>query len=382
MSWFNRSTRQSSSTGGARDLASASNSAAQLSAAPATDSGISQAVLEVLPMIAFVVDASSLVVTGSSRSAFESGLVIGDRVVAPELLDLAQAARGAGKPVDLELTIARSPLAGGDLLVQARAASITANLVLVMVNDLTIERNVEAMRRDFVVNVSHELKTPVGALGLLAEAILADVEDSEQVRHFAERIEHESTRLAHLIGDIVELSRLQGDDLNAAFEPVQLQEVVDLAVDAVAAIAEAKEISLVTPDRVDVVVEGTKSQLVAAVRNLLANAVAYSPENTRVAIGVQHQGGIATIVVADQGQGIPEQDLDRIFERFYRVDQARSRSTGGTGLGLSIVKHICLNHGGDVTVRSIEGEGSTFSMRIPRVQTPSNPQLTKGNQND
>ena len=321
-------------------------------------------------MIAFVVDPASESVIEASKSAYQSKLVYRDRVTAPKLRELIAKARAASNPLDKEIVIDRSPVDGGSLVLQVRAVSVDSGLVLVLATDLTLERNVEAMRRDFVVNVSHELKTPVGALGLLAEAIQADVDDSDQVQHFAERMELESARLSNLIGDIVELSRLQGDDFEMVFEPVRLSEVVDLAVDAVASAAESKNIVIVPAESIDVVVEGTKSQLVAALRNLVANAIAYSPENTRVAIGVEQENGMAKIIVADQGSGIPAAELDRIFERFYRVDQARSRGTGGTGLGLSIVKHICINHGGDISVRSLEGEGSTFTMRIRRHQDP------------
>lgn len=330
--------------------------------------GLTPDVLDVLPMIAFVVNPSTEVVTSASQSAYQSGLVYRDRVNAPKLRELIAKARMASNPIDKEIVIDRSPLDGGSRVLQARAAAVDPHAVLVLVTDLTMERNVEAMRRDFVVNVSHELKTPVGALGLLAEAILADVDDSEQVQHFATRIELESHRLSNLIGDIVELSKLQGEEIQTVFEPVRLNEVVNLAVDAVASAAEAKNIAIVQAEPIDVVVEGSKSQLVTALRNLVANAVTYSPENTRVAIGVEPDNGSVSIIVADQGRGIPGQELDRIFERFYRVDQARSRSTGGTGLGLSIVKHICLNHGGDISVRSKEGVGSTFTMRINRHQ--------------
>ena len=185
------------------------------------------------------------------------------------------------------------------------------------------------------------------------------------MRHFAGRMQIESSRLANLVGDLVDLSRLQGDDPMEYAAPVSVDKVVHEAADSMRMAAEADQIEIITGGVAGLTVYGVESQLVTALRNLLANAVAYSPPLTRVAVGKSAANGIVELTVTDQGIGIPPPELDRIFERFYRVDQARSRVTGGTGLGLAIVKHVSLNHAGGVSVWSIEGEGSTFTLRLP-----------------
>ncbi|NUR59680.1 MAG: GHKL domain-containing protein, partial [Catenulispora sp.] len=218
----------------------------------------------------------------------------------------------------------------------------------------------------FVANVSHELKTPVGALSLLAEAVQSASDDPEAVRRFAARMQQESHRLTSLIQDLIDLSRVQIDaPLAATAEQVHVAEVVADALDRSSAAAAARRIDLIADAEEDAVVRGDRTQLAAALGNLVENAVNYSPEETRVAVTVKRAGDRVEIAVTDQGIGIPERDLERIFERFYRVDPARSRATGGTGLGLSIVKHIAATHGGEVTVWSSEGNGSTFTLRLP-----------------
>ncbi len=222
------------------------------------------------------------------------------------------------------------------------------------------------MRRDFLANVSHELKTPVGGILLLAEAVKGARDDPEAVARFAKRMRKEARRLDHLVTDIVQLSRLQSEDRLSDPAEVDLGKVVTEAVDDVRVAAEEKEIDLVVVSDKRCWVWGDRGLLVTAVRNLVVNAVAYSGSGTRVAIRARvAPDGAREIIVTDQGTGIPESELGRIFERFYRVDAARSRSTGGTGLGLSIVKHVCANHGGDVTVWSELGRGSTFTIRLP-----------------
>ena len=229
-------------------------------------------------------------------------------------------------------------------------------------------QRVNKIRRDFVANVSHELKTPVGAIGLLAEAIEGAAEDEEAVRRFARRLHKESARLTALVQDIIELSRLQGADVVTEGRPVDLQRVVADAVDRNRFPAESRRIDIVVGGRVTRPVYGDPDLLVTALRNLIDNAVRYSPEGTRVGVGVRERDGMAQISVTDQGPGIPEDEQDRIFERFYRVDTARSRQTGGTGLGLSIVKHVMSQHGGEVTVWSQAGRGSTFTLSIPQIE--------------
>jgi two-component system sensor histidine kinase SenX3 len=245
---------------------------------------------------------------------------------------------------------------------------ISDGVILILIDDLSDDRRVDAVRRDFVANVSHELKTPVGALSLLAEAIVSSPDDVEQVRHFAERMQLEASRLSHLIQDVIDLSRLQGDDPVLRAEIVPVEEIVVRAIDELRTAANAASIEFVRGEPCEALIYGDRNQLLTALRNLLANAVTYSPANTRIAIDCRVSNDLVEITVTDQGVGIPASELERIFERFYRVDPARSRVTGGTGLGLAIVKHVCQNHGGECTVWSEVGVGSTFTLRLPVYQ--------------
>jgi two-component system sensor histidine kinase SenX3 len=238
-------------------------------------------------------------------------------------------------------------------------------LVLVTGDDVTESRRLDAVRRDFVANVSHELKTPVGALSLLSEATSDAADDPEAIRRFAGRMQHESARLTELVNELIELSRLQDPGRPMDIEQIDVESVIDEAVDATRTSAQAKRIELERAPAVGVRLQGDRVQLVTAMRNLLANAITYSPEDTRIGIGVRVDDGLVEIGVSDQGIGIPLADQERVFERFYRVDPARSRETGGTGLGLSIVKHVAARHGGEVTLWSVEGSGSTFTLRLP-----------------
>jgi len=236
---------------------------------------------------------------------------------------------------------------------------------LLLVEDVTEARRVEAVRRDFVANVSHELKTPVGAMSLLAEALQDASEDPTAVRRFAGRLQHEAGRLARLVQELIDLSRLQGADPLPDASLVPVDKVVAEAVDRTRTAAAARGISIVRGGERGLTVSGSESQLVTAVGNLIDNAVHYSPEKTRVGVAVRSREGAVEISVTDQGMGIADKDLERVFERFYRADPARSRATGGTGLGLAIVKHVATNHGGEVSVWSVEGSGSTFTLRLP-----------------
>ena len=238
-------------------------------------------------------------------------------------------------------------------------------MVLILLADESEARRVDAVRRDFVANVSHELKTPIGALGLLSEAILGAKDQPEEVVRFATRMQNESKRLADLVQEIIDLSRLQSSDpLQKAFA-VEIGDVVREAVSQAQFSSEQRNIALEIGEVEDATVIGDRDQIVTAIHNLIENAVNYSPENTKVSIVTKRSGNLIEISVTDQGIGIAESDLTRIFERFYRVDPARSRLTGGTGLGLSIVKHVALNHGGDVKVWSKVGVGSTFTLLLP-----------------
>jgi two-component system sensor histidine kinase SenX3 len=235
---------------------------------------------------------------------------------------------------------------------------------LVIIEDASEQQRVHAVRRDFVANVSHELKTPVGAVGVLAEALQGE-DDPEVVARLAGRLQAEALRLGHTIDDLLALSRIESGEL---FEPteVDLDDVVDAAIDRNASPAERRNVTLIVqrcPGRVAIV--GDERQLVSAVANLVNNAITYSDPGSRVTVGIAASPDAAVISVRDRGVGIPASDLERIFERFYRVDPARSRNTGGTGLGLSIVRHVALNHGGEVMVESTEGRGSTFTLHLP-----------------
>jgi two-component system sensor histidine kinase SenX3 len=237
--------------------------------------------------------------------------------------------------------------------------------VALVLQDVTEARRVEAVRRDFVANVGHELKTPVGALALLAEAIEQASDDPEAVSRFAARMSHEAERLARLVRELIDLSRLQGGEPLPELAPVEVDRVVAEAVDRTRTAAAARDLEIAVGGEWGLVVRGVESQLATAVTNLLANAVAYSGGANKIAIAARARSGFAEIAVTDSGIGIPRQDRQRVFERFYRVDQSRASSTGGTGLGLAIVKHVASNHGGSVTVWSEEGLGSTFTLRIP-----------------
>jgi len=264
------------------------------------------------------------------------------------------------------LELARGPIGAGKRELKVSVTPLNEDgMVLILLADESEARRVEAVRRDFVANVSHELKTPIGALGLLSEAILGAKDQPEEVVRFATRMQNESKRLADLVQEIIDLSRLQSSDpLQKAFA-VEIGDVVREAVSQAQFSSEQRNIALEIGEVEDATVIGDRDQIVTAIHNLIENAVNYSPENTKVSIVTKRSGNLIEISVTDQGIGIAESDLTRIFERFYRVDPARSRLTGGTGLGLSIVKHVALNHGGDVKVWSKVGVGSTFTLLLP-----------------
>lgn len=236
--------------------------------------------------------------------------------------------------------------------------------VLVVIDDVTDRRRLEAVRRDFVANISHELKTPVGALGLLAETLLAE-DDPAVAQRLAGRLLTEAFRVGRTIDDLLELSRIEADE-HGGRDDVPVHLFIAEAVDRMRPGAEQKDISIeVDEPTTRLKVAGDRRQLVSAVYNLLDNAVKYSDEGSTVRVRARTDGRRVAISVEDHGIGIPRRDLERVFERFYRVDRARSRETGGTGLGLAIVRHVANNHAGEVEVDSREGEGSTFTLRLP-----------------
>jgi two-component system, OmpR family, sensor histidine kinase SenX3 len=328
---------------------------------PVVPTGVA-AVLSVLRSSALVVSFDDEVLKASAP-AYAMGLVRHSRLAVDELLDLVRQVRRDGQIREAELILDQST--GSSRHVVARVAPLGSRLVLVLVDDRTRERRVEMIRRDFVANVSHELKTPVGALNLLAEAVAEAADDPEAVQRFSSRMRTESERLSRLVQQIIELSRLQADDPLDQVDPVPVDAVIERALDRVRVDATDKGVRLVSNVAGDYSVIGNADQLAVAVGNLVQNAVAYSPVGTKVAVSAHPDGDLVDISVVDQGVGIPASELDRIFERFYRVDPARARTTGGTGLGLSIVKHVAATHGGEVRVWSVEGEGSTFTLSLP-----------------
>jgi two-component system sensor histidine kinase SenX3 len=327
-------------------------------------------VLSVLSSSAVVLDSEDRVLQASvAAQAF--GLVKNDELVVQELLALARQVRRDGEIREGEMEVSTDAVGGRTTSFAVRVAPLGAGvgdggLILLLIEDQTESRRVEEVRRDFVANTSHELKTPVGALALLAETVEDAADDPEAVRRFAGRMRQEAARLTNLVQDMITLSRIQAAEPVPDPVPVELDAVVAEALDRCRMKASARGIELAATGMHGLYVLGDEDLLVTALRNLLENAVAYSPDKTRVVVSTRRAGGEAVeISVADQGIGIPERDLERIFERFYRVDAARSRATGGTGLGLAIVKHVTSAHGGKVTVVSTEGAGSTFTLRLP-----------------
>jgi len=327
-------------------------------------------VLSVLSSSAVVLDSNDRVLRASA-AARAFGLVKGDRLMVTELAALARQVRRDGEIREGEFEVPVPRLGGRTTSFAVRVAPLGAaigggGLVLLLAEDQTESRRVDEVKRDFVANTSHELKTPVGALALLAETIEDAADDAEAVRRFAGKMRQEAQRLTNLVQDLITLSRIQAVEPVPDPRPVALDTVVAEAVDRCRMRANARGITLASVGSRGLSVLGDEDLLVTALRNLLENAVAYSPEKTRVVITIRKTPeGHAELSVADQGIGIPERDLERIFERFYRVDPARSRATGGTGLGLAIVKHVMAAHNGKVTVRSVEGDGSTFTLYIP-----------------
>jgi two-component system sensor histidine kinase SenX3 len=249
--------------------------------------------------------------------------------------------------------------------VHAEVKVLIDGFTVVDASDESEAVRLEATRRDFVANVSHELKTPVGALALLAEAVLDASEDQDEVRRFSAKIMQEATRLGTLVTELIALSRLQGAEKLPELNAVSVDVVVSEALSRSRLAAESAGIEIATDQPSGLLVEGDRTLLVTALSNLLDNAVAYSPPGSPVSVSRRVVAGFIEIAVTDRGIGIAEDQQTRVFERFYRVDKARSRATGGTGLGLAIVKHVAMNHGGEVKLWSLPGTGSTFTLRIP-----------------
>ncbi len=325
-------------------------------------------ILELLKVIdaEFLVLAPGEIVVESSERTEAMSLVREGRLVSDPLLHLVRATRRSGDYQEATVSLPRGPIGQGahDLLV--RVAPIQSKgLVVVLIFDDSEFRRLDAIRRDFIANISHELKTPIGALSILSEAVLGAKDDPDSIVRFATRMQTEATRLSDLVQEIIDLSRLQDDDPLKRAKIIKIWPLIEEVVEGSRIEAESRGISIVTSEYRDLEILGDRRQIEMAIRNLIENAIHYSPDGTRIAVSGQEVDGLAEIIVSDQGIGIPEKDIERIFERFYRVDPARSRATGGTGLGLSIVKHVVINHGGDVSVWSVESAGSTFTIRLP-----------------
>ncbi|MBM7798307.1 two-component system sensor histidine kinase SenX3 [Microlunatus panaciterrae] len=333
---------------------------------PVVPEGVAE-VLGVLRSAAVVVGPHDQVLQYSDP-ARTMGLVRGSRVSPGELLELVRTVRRDGKirTIDLEVKRGSGPAA---LYLSIRVAPLAEELILILAEDKTVARRVEETRRDFVANVSHELKTPIGAILLLSEAVEDAADDPEAVRKFAGRMGVESRRLTDLVAQIIDLSRLQADSPLLQAEEIDVDQVLADAVDRCRVDAERRQVSLTVAGTRGCRVLGNTRQLTTAVGNLVENAIIYSDPGARVAVAAHVNAEVdddyVEITVSDNGIGIAPSEVQRIFERFYRVDYARSRANGGTGLGLSIVKHVAAAHGGDVDVWSQPGQGSTFTLRIP-----------------
>ena len=323
------------------------------------------AVIDALDSAGIVIDASNNVVK-ASPGALAFGLVWGGALVHPQLTDLVDRVRRTGEAATDEVELSRGPFGDANMNLSVRVARLGARYVLLLAADRTESHRLDAVRRDFIANISHELKTPIGAVGLLAEALQAASKEPDQVRRFAKRLSKEADRLGRITREIIELSRLQAADPLIQAEVVDIDEVVALSVDQNRVPADSAGVTIVSGGASGAEVYGDGSLLVIALHNLISNAIQYSPEGSRVGVGVSVVDGVVEIAVTDQGAGITEDELDRVFERFFRTDPARSRHTGGSGLGLSIVKHAVQNHGGDVRVWSQVGSGSTFTIRLPQ----------------
>lgn len=321
--------------------------------------------ISVLATAGFVVD-DSLAVIQATNSALALGLVSGRSIDNDTMRDLVRAAHDSE---DVHEVSFDHDTGGGSesRFLHARAVSIGGGLVLVLVEDNSDARDFEAVRRDFIANVTHEIKTPIGAISLLSEAMEGALDDPEQMHRFADSLRREARRLSNLVTEIIQLSRVESSDVLATATPVNVSAVITDAVQRTVVIADAQNITVDVKLPEDVLVMGDGELLTVAVKNLLENALQYSDPGSKVGIGVRERKRKIDIIVSDHGVGIPLDEQGRVFERFYRVDASRDRTTGGTGLGLSLVKHIAQSHRGKVSLFSEPGVGSSFTIRLPRL---------------
>jgi two-component system, OmpR family, sensor histidine kinase SenX3 len=332
-----------------------------------TVSEMLQRIVSLAPVGIVVVDTYRDVVYTNDR-ARELGLVR-DRLLDDRAWTAAERTLATGEDVEVDLApVKRLNPGRSGLSVRGHVRLLTEDdrrFAVVYVDDQSEHARMEATRRDFVANVSHELKTPVGAMGVLAEALLASTDDAETVGRFAEMMVTESNRLANMVGELIELSRLQGAEPLPDLESVDVDTVVGEALSRYKVAADNADIAVTTDAPTGYRVLGDQPLLVSALANLVSNAIAYSPNGSPVSISRRRRGDNVEIAVTDRGIGIARADQERVFERFFRVDKARSRATGGTGLGLAIVKHVAANHNGSIRLWSQPGTGSTFTLSIP-----------------
>lgn len=338
------------------------------SATPTGDRDLPELLLKTLEQLegAAVVLSPGEVPVFSTSQIEQIGIIKDGRIASEELLAIVRVVRRTNHKQSGKIEIARGPIGEGKHEFMVNVLPLTeGKLVLVTLRDESEADRIHEVRRDFVANISHELKTPIGALSLLSEAVLGAKDDPDAVKKFATRMQSESKRLTELVQEIINLSKVQDSDPLRVPHEFGVEDLIREAIDQCQTTSDARNIWVSYIDGIDASVLGDREQLIMAIHNLIENAINYSPEGTKVSITTKVENSIVEISVTDQGIGIPESEIERIFERFYRVDPARSRQTGGTGLGLSIVKHIITKHGGEVTVWSVEGVGSTFSIRLP-----------------
>ena len=319
------------------------------------------------PTALTVLDRSQEIVM-SNPAAHEMSLVH-DRAVNPEVWETAQEVFEDKETRTVDIAIPKRRTGHRVTQVRAVIKPLTLNdgrFVIVYGTDESENVRMESARRDFVANVSHELKTPVGGIALLAEALLQDPGDQETVEYFGNKVYKEANRMADMVSELISLSKLQGAEALPEMEPLAVDDLIEEALSRNQLAAEARSIELNRGASVGVQVKGDRSLLVTALSNLVSNAINYSPEKMPVSVSQKVvDGGVVLIRVTDRGIGIAPDDQKRVFERFFRVDQARSRQTGGTGLGLAIVKHVVANHGGNIKLWSRPGTGSTFTIELP-----------------
>jgi two-component system sensor histidine kinase SenX3 len=310
-----------------------------------------------------VVDDSNVMVQATT-AAEEFGLQRERALIELELLSLIDLARSTKSSQRVEGAINVGGRAA-KIWVLATAAPLGSGYVILTLEDRTEARRLDETRRDFVANISHELKTPIGAIGLLAETLQGATDDPEAVLKFASSLQREASRLGHIVQEIIELSRLQAATEVKNSAECRLADLISDSLERVRILADSKNMRLVADLDDSILIEVSYEQIATAITNLFENAINYSDPGGQVGISLKRVENFAEIVVTDSGVGIALEDQARIFERFYRVDPSRSRETGGTGLGLAIVKHIALNHGGEISVFSKPGLGSTFTLTLP-----------------